>query len=451
MGNGRNSGLAILGGGVAGLAAGLFSRRANRPFSVFEAEAEPGGMCRTLKFGDFLVDTGAHRFHAKIPSVTALLQELLGDDLVAVNIPSEIFEGGRFVRFPLEPGNLLKARGPAFIMAAVADMLWSRLRLGTKPDADFERFALSRYGGKVARPYLLNYSEKLWGTPARQLSPAAAGSRLQGLKPSTMFSVLSKRNPSSSPHLEGTFFYPRRGGIETITRALAESCGTENIHCDSRVTRVFHDTRTIRGLEINGRETLEVEAMITTLPLTLFLEMMDPPPPAAVAHAAAGLRFRSLVLGILLLDQPDVTQAATVYFPETKYPFTRVYEPNRRSPAMSPPGKTSLVAEFPCDFGDALWESKDAELTDRMIESLTSLGWVRKDRILSASVFRLRYAYPVVTLDVADRLAIAAEYLGSFRNLALAGRHGRFRYSHIHDQIHEGHEAVEALAGRDRS
>ena len=85
----------------ATLTAANCRRVAGLPFTVLEAEPEPGGMCRTLKLGDFRIDTGAHRFHARIPSVTALVRELLGEELAAVDVPSVICEGGRFVRFPL--------------------------------------------------------------------------------------------------------------------------------------------------------------------------------------------------------------------------------------------------------------------------------------------------------------------------------------------------------------
>ncbi len=438
--------LAILGGGIAGLAAGYFSRLADRPFVLFEAESRPGGMCRTLSFGDFLVDTGAHRFHAKIPAATAELRALLGAELVDVDIPSEIYDGGRFVRFPLEPVNLLRARGPAFIIAAAGDLLWSRLRRGKGPPEDLEAFSLARYGGRIARRYLLNYSEKLWGMPARELSPAVAGTRLQGLKPSTMLALLSRRAPAATSHFEGTFLYPRQGGIEVISRALADACGRENIRCGSAISRVFHQKGLVTAIEIKGRQTAEVDGVISTLPLTSLLGILTPPPPEAISRAASGLKLRSLVLVILLLDQEAVTNAATVYFPGWEFPFTRVYEPSRRSSSMSPPGKTSLVAEFPCAFGDAVWEADDETLISRMIGPLASLGWVRRDRIRFAAIHRLRHAYPVVAKDAASRLEVAHGYLRSFRNLALAGRLGRFHYSHIHDHIQEGREAAAALA-----
>jgi protoporphyrinogen oxidase len=450
MSGGGSPGLVVVGGGSAGLAAGLFARRAGKDFSVLEAESEPGGLCRTLHFGEFLVDTGAHRFHDKIPSSTAVLRELMGDELAEVTVPSEIFEAGRFTRFPLEPGNLLKTRGPAFIAASVADLIRSRLRSGGRPAENFAQFALSRYGAKVARPYLLNYSEKLWGISTDRLSMEAAGSRLRGLKPTTMFSFPRRRKSAASPHFEGTFLYPRRGGIAAISRALSEACGIGNVRCGARISRIIREETTIRAVEINGRETLRVESLISTIPITSFLGMLDPPPPETVLRAASGLRFRSLALGILLLDQPDITRAATVYFPGAQFPFTRVFEPNRRSPAMSPPGKTSLVAEFPCDFGDATWEAGDEVLLDRMIRPLASLGWVRNDRILSASVIRLHHAYPILSIDTAARLENVFEFLRDFRNLASAGRYGLFRYSHIHNQIFEARAAVEALAAAER-
>src|SRR5690606_13993051 len=80
--------LNILGGGPAGLAAGYHARKEGLPFRVYEASSEVGGNCRTLRWGNVLFDTGAHRLHDRDPYVTAELRGLLGDDLLEVHAPS---------------------------------------------------------------------------------------------------------------------------------------------------------------------------------------------------------------------------------------------------------------------------------------------------------------------------------------------------------------------------
>ena len=106
--------LHILGGGPAGLTTGYYAKKHGLlNFTIFEAGEHPGGNCRTLQIkgadcrfrvlqsGDFRFDTGAHRFHDKDPQVTEEVRTLLGNDLLRVTAPSEIFFEGTFYRFPL--------------------------------------------------------------------------------------------------------------------------------------------------------------------------------------------------------------------------------------------------------------------------------------------------------------------------------------------------------------
>ena len=110
----ESTNLHILGGGPAGLTTGYYAKKHGlRNFTIFEAGENVGGNCRTLKIRgvdcggsflqreDFRFDTGAHRFHDKDPQVTAEVKTLLGDDLLPVDAPSEIFFEDNFYRFPL--------------------------------------------------------------------------------------------------------------------------------------------------------------------------------------------------------------------------------------------------------------------------------------------------------------------------------------------------------------
>src|SRR5262249_5646942 len=153
--------LTILGGGPAGLAAGHFARKAGLPFILFEAADRTGGNAVTFQEGPFRFDSGAHRFHDRDPTMTEEVQHLIGRDLLECEIPSVIFDNGRWVSFPLRPANLFGAIGPLAFARAAASLLRARL-FTTRTDDDFEALACHTYGRDIATRYLLGYSEKLW-------------------------------------------------------------------------------------------------------------------------------------------------------------------------------------------------------------------------------------------------------------------------------------------------
>ncbi|MBI4546291.1 MAG: FAD-dependent oxidoreductase [Gemmatimonadetes bacterium] len=433
--------LSILGGGPAGLAVGFYARERGLSFQILEAADRVGGNCITVAHGEFLFDSGAHRFHDKDAVSTADVKRLLGEELQEVDSPSRIFHRGRWVDFPLAPLNLLVALGPAAFLRALASLARARMRAG-RPDADFESVAVHTYGRYLAERLLLNYSEKLWGVPCRRLSPRLAGSRLGGLSFRSLLVEAVLGAKARTKHLEGSrFYYPTRG-YGRISERLAEVCGTERIRLGARITRVLHDGRRIEALEVNGAEHHGVDQVVSTLPLNLLLRLMDPAPPAATLAVADSLRFRSLVVVALFLAVPSVTESATVYFPDPELPMTRVSEPRNRSPQMSPAGRTSLITEVPCQFQDATWRATDAQIVTRICEALAIVGWARYEQVLDARVLRIPFAYPILELGFEERVASLQEYLASFENLRISGRNGQFQYAWMHDALRFGREIV---------
>jgi len=343
--------------------------------------------------------------------------------------------------FPFVPLDLARNLG-FFTLAKVGiEILCGRLR-AKKQNGNFESFAINTYGKTISERFLLNYSEKLWGQPCDKLSSVIAGKRLQGLNLRSILLDSLLPGEVKSGHLEGTFYYPKFG-IDTISNKLAETCGHRNILTDSRVTGIAYNNEKIEAIEINSKEWIETDEVVSTLPLGFFIKAMKPSAPDYLLRQADRLRFRSLILVSLFIDRKSVTQAATVYFPEMSFPFTRLYEPKNRSTYMSPAQKTSLIVEIPCQMGDRLWTLTDGKLVEIVYSKLTDIGWIKKTEIMNSSVRRLECAYPVLEASVEEAVQEIRAYLQDFSNLKLSGRNGKFVYSWIHDMMRFGKEIVE--------
>ena len=213
--------LHILGGGPAGLTTGYYAKKYGLSnFTIFEAGENVGGNCRTLKIRgvdcrysflqreDFRFDTGAHRFHDKDPQVTEEVKSLLGDDLLRVTAPSEIFFEGEFYRFPLLLSDIAQKLKTKTLLKIASEKLYNRHR---KQANNFAEFAVNQYGQTLAERFLLNYSEKLWGEPTHKLSTAIAGNRLKGLDLWSFLRSTLLGTPQNPTHLDGSFFYPKYG------------------------------------------------------------------------------------------------------------------------------------------------------------------------------------------------------------------------------------------------
>lgn len=434
--------ITILGAGIGGLAVGYYAKINKVPFSMYEAKDVMGGNCITFQWDDFMFDSGAHRFHDKDEEITKQIKNLMGNDLCKINIPSQIYSQGVFIDFPLSFFNLLVKLGPGIFIKTVFELI--RLRLQDENCiANFEDFALRTYGCAIARRFLLNYSEKLWGTSCSQLSPCVSGKRMRGLNLKTFLreSIMSKQ--ATVRHLDGAFYYPRFG-IGAIADTLGQFCGGDNIRLDSKVTRIFHNHKFIEAVEINGKEKINiVDQLVSTLPVDSMLKIMNPSPPKAILELAEKLRYRDLILLTVFLNKKMISRFATVYFPDSQYPFTRISEPKNRSAHMGPGKKTSLVIEIPCFRSDDIWSFDDVKLKQLVFPYLKEIGWVTEKDIIGLAVRRLYCAYPVLSKDFTEDMDIINEYLANFSNLKLSGRSGKFLYVHIHDLLRFGKEIVE--------
>ncbi|MGC2063191.1 MAG: FAD-dependent oxidoreductase, partial [Thermodesulfovibrionales bacterium] len=411
-------------------------------FTVYEAEDRVGGNAVTLRYGDFFFDSGAHRFHDRDKEITAELRNLLGEDFRKIEVPSKICFNGKFIDFPLSPLDLMKKLGLWTFARAGVELLAARAGKGST-EMNFREFAVMTYGKTMAEFFLLNYSEKLWGKPCDELSVRIAGKRMKGLDLKTFLKEAFRGSRAKTEHLDGAFYYPKHG-FGSVVEKLAACCGDENIRKNTCITRIFHDHKRITKIELNGSEQREVDRVVSTLPLPHLVKLMSPRPPVEVLSLAEGLQFRDLIVVTVFIDRASIMKDGSVYFPESGFPFTRVYEPRNRSKEMSPPGKTSLCAEIPCFPTSALWNMDEEKLAQLIASYFVKLRWIDKEDIIDYKVTKLRNAYPVLETGFEQKSHMLADFFESFVNMKLAGRNGRFVYAHFHDMMRFGRDVIGA-------
>ena len=422
--------LTVLGGGPAGLATGLYGRRAGLDVRLLEANDTVGGNARTLQFGPFRYDTGAHRFHDKNDEITADVFDLLGDDLRRVDAPSQICWRGKRIDFPLAPYDLLR-KLPLSLLARIAREQLSIPRYADDAD-DFEEMALDSYGETLANLFLLNYTEKLWGADADTLSPSVAGDRLEGLDLKTFVLEAFGGRQDKARHLDGSFYYPRHG-YGQIAEATADALGREHIRTGARITTLHHAGDRLTHVTINNEETVPAQRVVSTLPLTLLIRLLTPAAPDAVQTIADSIRFRHLRLAVLGLDTPRLTPNASLYFPSRDIPFTRLYEPKNRSPDMAPDDQTVVVLELPCNRGEEAWAQSPDALRESARSLLAAQGLTDDTDVVAFEYRTVPFAYPILKIGSDEKAEQLRTYLGRFKNLHLLGRSAHFRYTHVHN------------------
>ena len=447
----------ILGGGLAGLAAGHALSQAGRCVQILESAKAVGGLARTVAHHGFRFDLGGHRFFARDARIERFVSELLGDELVTVPRSSRIYLRGKWIAYPLRPLSALFGlglRASAEILLGYASASVAR-RLRPAPLVSLEDWVVAHFGRPLFELYFKHYSEKVWGIGCQDISAEWMAQRIQGLSLGAAIRRALLQRGAELPTLTERILYPRLG-IGRIAERLGEqierSERSGSIATGTRVVRIHHDGRRIGAVTVQqGEQVHELpgKALLSTIPLTQLIQALRPHAPAEVRAAAARLRYRDLVIVAVMLNRTRATDQTWIYFPGQDIPFGRLHEPTNWSAAMAPPGCTLLVTERFCFRGDATWNASDDKLIESTVMHLETLGFIQSSELRDGLVVRIPAAYPLFELGYREHSQILCDYLERFENLHLAGRGGMFRYYNMDQTITSGLVAAQVLLGRE--
>ena len=455
----------IIGAGPAGLACGIELSRADRNSVIIEKDEKVGGLAKTLEIreGDdlFLTDIGPHRFFSKNQYLYDFIEDVLHEEWRLVPRQTRQYIDGKFYDYPVNAPQVFRNVGLLKMLRVGFDFFVALLmyRVFRKKTVTFEDYVVANFGRSLAEFSMINYTEKIWGIPAATIHPDWARQRISGLN---LFSVLKdtwifkhmRRDKSKPKSLVDQFYYPQFGTgriYEKIAERLVEA-GSE-IHTSTEPVAVRHDGKRITEVDVRGQDgvrTYKPGTLVESVPITRFLELLDPAPPDAVKEAAAGLRWRAQVYLFLTLDKESVTKDNWIYFPNKEIPFGRTSEMKNFSADMCPPGKTSFFIEFFAFEGDEIWNMSKEDLFDLVIPYFEEYGFFTRDEVRDTYLMKRAHVYPVYDMTYPERLGVVKDYLDGFENLIFLGRPGRFKYTNQDHSLEMGIVASRIiLEGRD--
>lgn len=449
----------VMGAGPGGLCAAYVLSKAGRPAVVLEKAPFVGGLARTIRkqteHGEFKFDIGGHRWFTKNDELNDIFKEVVAEELLWVNRISRIYFDGRYVDYPLKISNALKAIGPVTAARAVADYGRQRAKARVRPNeiVSMEDAYIDQYGETLYRLFFQRYSEKVWGLPCDQMSGDWVAQRTKGM--SLMTAIKDAVVPSRGKvvSLIDEFMYPR-GGFGRFSERMADgvrAMGNE-IRLGAGVERVHREGNRVTGVTVGtdqGSEFVGGDWFVSSIPLTLLAQSIEPAAPPEVIEASKSLVFRNIITVNLMLKKRQVTKDTWLYVHDRNILFGRFHEPKNWSPAMVPSDEhTSLVIEYFCSFGDEIWSMSEDELVEQSVRHLVDdLGFVTRDEVLGGFAVRAPRAYPAYTLGYEQSLATIKDFIGSLDNLQIIGRYGTFRYNNTDHAIETGMLAAKNILG----
>jgi protoporphyrinogen oxidase len=442
--------IAILGAGPAGLgAAWQLAKQGKAEVTVFEQKDIVGGNAGSFELAGLPVDYGSHRLHPSCnPAILEDLRAILGEDLLDRPRHGRIRLQNRWIHFPLKPQDLILRLPVSFGTGVAFDALKKFVphRNGNGRDT-FTTVLEKGLGATICRDFYFPYAEKIWGLPPVELSATQARRRVSAGSLGKMVKKILAIVPGFRTPGAGRFFYPRNG-FGQISRAIAvqaQRLGVK-LQLNSMVRKIELGEKHLVTFETNGSsESIEVDYVWSTIPLTVLAKIVEPTAPAEVIQASQKISYRAMVLIYLVLNQPQWTEFDAHYFPEADIKLSRLSEPKNYSASSEPTARTVLCGELPCTVNDDVWNSSDAELARVVSDTVARCGLPLSSEILEVKTKRLPFAYPIYKEGYEQYFTLQDEWASNLKRVLTFGRQGLFAHDNTHHALAMAYAAVDCL------
>jgi protoporphyrinogen oxidase len=390
------------------------------------------------------------------------------DDLIMLVRPrkSRIYYLRKFFDYPIKLssttiGNL----GPVRMMKIGLSYVWSRVR-PLKVEKSLEDFLINRFGRELYLTFFKSYTEKVWGTPCNTISAEWGAQRIKGLSLTTAVKHFVRKTFSRGGLGNADDVAQKGTDTSLIERFLYPKFGPGQLweHVADKVVVMSGEIRMgwkVVGIETigdrvvavemvndaGGRERVEGEYFLSTMPMKDLVRAMRSDVPANVREVSEGLEYRDFITVGILANKLDVTEKGGglirdtwIYIQEPEVLLGRLQIFNNWSPYMvADPTKVWIGLEYFCYETDALWAMDDEELKRFAASELEKIGILQTSEVLDAHVVRVPKTYPAY-FGTYDRFEELREFTDRFENLFLVGRNGMHKYNN------QDHSMLTAMA-----
>ena len=393
--------VAVVGGGITGLATARFLRQAGVAVTLVEADDRPGGKIRTVELAGVPVEAGPDTFLARVPWAVELCRELdLGDQLVApATGKAWLWVDGRLrplperhvLGVPTALGPLIRSGvlSPTGVLRAALDLVLPTTSPG--PDPSVAAVVGRRMGREVVERLVDPLVGGINAGRADVLSLAATARPLYEGAARSRSLVLGLRQAGLGP--EGPVFLGLVGGLQRLVDRLADDVDDARLATAARAV-----TRTGDGYVVgcSPGPDVEADAVVVTVPSFAAAQLLSALSPAAGQQLAA-IRHASVVTATLAYSPSAVTrplEGAGMLVPRVEGRLlTACTWSTSKWPALAATGMVLLRASAGRDGDGRVMELDDDEVVRRLHDELVEAVGLRQAPLASL-VSRWPHGFP---------------------------------------------------------
>jgi protoporphyrinogen oxidase len=170
--------------------------------------------------------------------------------------------------------------------------------------------------------------------------------------------------------------------------------------------------------------------VVSSMPLSQLIRVMDPPAPDTVRAAADDLHYRDFLTVALVVPESEGFPDNWIYVHTPGVHVGRVQNFGSWSPYLVKDGRTCLGLEYFVNEGDRLWSSPDDDLIALATREIAATGLAPAEAVQAGYVVRMPKAYPVYDEHYKANVDVIREWLAAEApDVHPVGRNGMHKYN----------------------
>ena len=424
----------VLGSGPTGLITAWKLLEEGFNVVIIEKNSITGGLCRSWKYKDFILDTGPHIFHTPDKELKKFWKNNFNDLLVEGEFYCKNVKGTNFNKFYDYP----------FSMEALKNFdnktrkkIKNELLKCRKFDKRFEAKNYKEYidslvGPTLRKMFYEKYPEKIWGISTSKMTPDWAPNRIKFRK-----KIL--------PFYHEEFAAVGKYGTGCVYDRIRDKI--------IKLGGVFKFNETVIGLKYKDKKIIEInttkknykleenEIIISSLPINITAKFLG---------KKNNLKFRGVCSVYLFYNQEYILPKNVhwLYFDSEKTLFNRITENKKLSKFVAPKNKSYLTAEITYSMNDKFSKINPSQVISRVVNDISKVNLVDNKKLIDSHINYEPFVYPVQFMDYKNETFTIKSFIESFNNLYSVGAGGEFNYADSQILFHKSFDLVKSLANK---
>jgi protoporphyrinogen oxidase len=430
--------IAIIGAGPAGLTSAFLLQSFGYEVHLYEVSKKIGGMCKSIKLWNGIVDLGPHRFFSSDPRVNNFWIKNIQKNYCMIKRQTRIFYNNKFFDYPINPINALLNLGFFESLICIKDFIKIKLFPKKKTYLSFEDWVKSRFGKRLYEIFFKKYSEKLWGISCSKLSSDFASQRIKKLSLYEViknFFIITKKHAT----LVDEFAFPLKGtGLfyDTLYKKFLKKGG--KCFFQAKIKKI-----NFKEKKIFINNSLKYDHLISTMPLTNLVKILTSD--SIVLKKANNLKFRNTLLVYVKFRENNIFSDQWLYINSPEIKTGRITNFNNWTKSIKPTSGSILCFEYWYNDNEDWKNLNKKKIISNVISDINKISLFKNCKPMAFKLIGIPKCYPIYEIGYKKNLNYIKKFLNKYKNIIPIGRYGSFKYNNQDHSILMGILASEKI------